>query len=287
MSVFIVIPCYKVKNKISKVIKNSLKFADKIIIVDDKCPQNTGNFVKKKIRNNKIIVLFNKKNLGVGGATIKGYKIAIKLKAKIIIKMDGDDQMNPNYIPNLIENLQNGKAGYCKGNRFYNLNVATKMPLIRLLGNIFLSIISKFSTGYWNIFDFTNGYTAISHITLKKISFSNVSNNFFFETDFLHNLYLKNIKVLDVNIPAIYNNSKSNLVISKVFFYFLTGNILNFFKRINKIYFKKNFLLKMIILLIITLFNCYYGLLNYQILIIVVIFFVIDFSNIPVRKNDH
>ena len=287
MSVFIVIPCYKVKNKISKVIKNSLKFADKIIIVDDKCPQNTGNFVKKKIRNNKIIVLFNKKNLGVGGATIKGYKIAVKLKAKIIIKMDGDDQMNPKYIPSLIKNLQNGRAGYCKGNRFYNLNVAAKMPLIRLLGNIFLSIISKFSTGYWNIFDFTNGYTAISHITLRKISLSKVSKNFFFETDLLHNLYLKNIKVLDVNIPAIYNNSKSNLVISKVFFNFLTGNILNFLTRINEIYFKKNFSLKIIIFLIITLFNYYYGILNYQILIIICIFLVIDFLNIPVRKNEH
>jgi dolichol-phosphate mannosyltransferase len=287
MSIFIVIPCYKVKNKISKVIKNTLKFADKIIIVDDKCPQKTGNFVKKNIKNKKIIVLFNKQNLGVGGATMKGYKIALKLKAKIIIKMDGDDQMNPKYIPYLIKNVQNGEAGYCKGNRFYNFNVITKMPLIRLLGNIFLSIIGKFSTGYWNIFDFTNGYTAISHITLKKISLSNLSNNFFFETDLLCNLYLKNIRVLDVNIPAIYNDSKSNLVISNVFLYFLFGNILNFLKRIYEIYLKKNFLIKIIILLIITLFNYYYGLLNYQILFFIFIFLIIDFLNIPVRKNEY
>ena len=284
MSVFIVIPCYKVKNKISKVIKNSIKYADKIIIVDDKCPQQTGNFVKKRIKNKKIIVLFNKKNLGVGGATIEGYKIAVKLKAKIIIKMDGDDQMNPNYIPHLIKDIQNNKAGYCKGNRFHDLNILTKMPIVRLLGNIFLSLLSKFSTGYWNIFDFTNGYTAISYVSLKKISLTKISKNFFFETDLLHYLYLKNIKVSDVKIPAIYNNSKSNLVISNVFFYFLIGNISNFFKRIYEIYLKKFFSIKIIIFLAITLVSYHFDILIYQFIILFCVFFVLDFLKIPKKR---
>ena len=84
MSIFIVIPCYKVKKKIYKVISKSLKYVDKIIIVDDKCPEQTGAYVKKKIKNKKVLVLFNKKNQGVGGAMKKGYKAAIKLNAKII-----------------------------------------------------------------------------------------------------------------------------------------------------------------------------------------------------------
>ena len=123
MSIFIVIPCYKVKNKISKVILKSLKYADKIIIVDDKCPESTGMYVKKKIKSKKILVLFNKQNLGVGGATKVGYRAAAKLNAKIVVKMDGDDQMNPNYIPKLVKNIREGKADYCKGNRFFNISV--------------------------------------------------------------------------------------------------------------------------------------------------------------------
>jgi dolichol-phosphate mannosyltransferase len=286
MSVFIVIPCYNVKNKIYKVISRSLKYADKIIIVDDKCPEQTGNYVKNKIKNKKILVIFNNKNLGVGGATMIGYKAAIKLNANVIVKMDGDGQMNPYYIPNLVKNIKEGKAGYCKGNRFINKSIINKMPLIRLVGNFFLSFLSKSSTGYWNIFDFTNGYTAISSHALKKISFSNISKNFFFETDILYNLYLKNIKVMDVDIPAIYNDSKSNLKISNVFLYFLRGNIKNFLKRVYLMHLKKNFFKKIIYFVILTVTSYYYSIIFYEFIILVLTFFILDFLKIPIRKND-
>ena len=286
MSVFIVIPCYNVKNKIDKVISKSLKYADKIIIVDDKCPEQTGNYVKHKIKNKKILVIFNNKNLGVGGATMIGYRTAIKLNAKVIVKMDGDGQMNPYYIPNLVKNIIEGKADYCKGNRFFNKSIVIKMPFIRLVGNFLLSFISKFSTGYWNIFDFTNGYTAISSKALKKISFSKISKNFFFETDILYNLYLKNIKVIDINIPAIYNNSKSNLKISNVFFYFFKGNIKNFLKRVYLIHLKNNFLKKIIFLILFTITSYYYSIIIYELIIIVLVFFILDFLKIPIRRND-
>ena len=286
MSVFIVIPCYNVKNKIYKVISKSLKYADKIIIVDDKCPEQTGNYVKNRIKNKKILVIFNNKNLGVGGATMIGYKAAIKLNAKVIVKMDGDGQMNPYYIPNLVKNIKEGKAGYCKGNRFINKSIINKMPLIRLVGNFFLSFLSKSSTGYWNIFDFTNGYTAISSHALKKISFSNISKNFFFETDILYNLYLKNIKVIDVYIPAIYNNSKSNLKISNVFLYFFKGNIKNFIKRVYFIHLKKNFFKKIILFVILTIASYYYSIIFYEFIVLVLAFLILDFLKIPIRKND-
>ena len=286
MSIFIVIPCYNVKNKIDKVISKSLKYADKIIIVDDKCPEQTGNYVKHKIKNKKILVIFNNKNLGVGGATMIGYRTAIKLNAKVIVKMDGDGQMNPYYIPNLVKNIIEGKADYCKGNRFFNKSIVIKMPFIRLVGNFLLSFISKFSTGYWNIFDFTNGYTAISSKALKKISFSKISKNFFFETDILYNLYLKNIKVIDINIPAIYNNSKSNLKISNVFLYFFKGNIKNFLKRVYLIYLKNNFLKKIIFFILFTITSYYYSIIIYELIILVSVFFILDFLKIPIRRND-
>tara|TARA_B100000795_G_C22804353_1_gene443882 strand:+ start:1125 stop:1985 length:861 start_codon:yes stop_codon:yes gene_type:complete len=286
MSIFIVIPCYKVKKKIYKVISKSLKYVDKIIIVDDKCPEQTGAYVKKKIKNKKVLVLFNKKNQGVGGAMKKGYKAAIKLNAKIIVKMDGDDQMKPYYIPHLVKDIKEGRAGYCKGNRFFNKSVIKKMPFIRLVGNLLLSFISKFSTGYWNIFDITNGYTAISTSALKKINFANISNNYFFETDILYNLYLKNINVVDVNIPAVYNDSESNLKILNVFYYFLKGNLKNLVNRLYLMYLKKNILKKIILFFLITLVSYHYNILVYQFIFVVFIFFILDFFKLPIRKND-
>ena len=286
MSIFIVIPCYKVKKKIYKVISKSLKYVDKIIIVDDKCPEQTGAYVKKTIKNKKVLVLFNKKNQGVGGAMKKGYKAAIKLNAKIIVKMDGDDQMKPYYIPHLVKDIKEGRAGYCKGNRFFNKSVIKKMPFIRLVGNLLLSFISKFSTGYWNIFDITNGYTAISTSALKKINFANISNNYFFETDILYNLYLKNINVVDVNIPAVYNDSESNLKILNVFYYFLKGNLKNLVNRLYLMYLKKNILKKIILFFLITLVSYHYNILVYQFIFVVFIFFILDFFKLPIRKND-
>jgi len=286
MSIFIVIPCYKVKKKIYKVISKSLKYVDKIIIVDDKCPEQTGDYVQKKIKNKKVLVLFNKKNQGVGGAMKKGYKAAMKLNAKIIVKMDGDDQMKPYYIPRLVKDIKEGRAGYCKGNRFFNKSVIKKMPFIRLVGNLLLSFISKFSTGYWNIFDITNGYTAISTSSLKKINFANISNNFFFETDILYNLYLKNIKVVDVNIPAVYNDSESNLKILNVFYYFLKGNLKNLLNRLYLMYLKKNILKKIILFFLITLVSYHYNILVYQFIFVVFLFFILDFFKLPIRKND-
>jgi len=286
MSTIIVIPCYKVKKKISKVINKSLKFAKKIIIIDDKCPQQTGNFVKKNYKSKKILVLFNKKNIGVGGAVKRGYEEALKLKAKYIIKIDGDDQMNPKYIPLLLKNIKNLNADYCKGNRFFSLDIINKMPFIRLVGNFFLSIISMFSTGYWNIFDFTNGYTAISAKALKKLKLSKISNNFFFETDMIFYLYLNNLKVKDVKIPAIYNNSESNLIISKIFIYFIKGNIINFLNRIYAVYFKKFFFIKFLFIFFLLLFSYYLKIFLYFLILFLFIFFIIVLFNILYRKND-
>ena len=81
----VVIPCYKVRHRISKVLTNKyLSKIDKIILVDDKCPQNTGLFLKKKFKSNKYKILINRKNLGVGGATIIGFKLYDILPTDIV-----------------------------------------------------------------------------------------------------------------------------------------------------------------------------------------------------------
>lgn len=90
-----------------------------------------------------------------------GYREAIKDGADIIVKIDGDGQMDPALLPKIIFPLLKGRADYAKGNRFYDLAHIRRMPTVRLIGNAGLSLISKLSTGYWQTFDPTNGYTAI------------------------------------------------------------------------------------------------------------------------------
>jgi dolichol-phosphate mannosyltransferase len=176
--------------------------------------------------------LFNKKNLGVGGAVINGYKYSLKNNADIIVKIDGDGQMNPNLILDIIRPIINLEADYCKGNRFFYINHILKMPKIRIFGNAALSFITKLSSGYWDIFDPTNGFTAIHRSSLDLIPLDKLNKSFFFESDILFRLNTIKAVVTDVPMSPIYNDEISNLNIFVAMLSFPKYHTINFTKRI-------------------------------------------------------
>jgi glycosyltransferase involved in cell wall biosynthesis len=81
-----------------KVISGIPSLISNIILVDDQCPDKTGEFVSKNITDPRVAILTNSENLGVGGATKAGYLQAIKYQVDIIVKLDGNGQMNPHDI---------------------------------------------------------------------------------------------------------------------------------------------------------------------------------------------
>ena len=111
--------------------------------------------------DDRLKVIKRASNGGVGAAMITGYQQAINDGADIVVKVDGDGQMDPSLIPLFVAEIAEGRADYVKGNRFYSLETAKSMPLGRKIGNMGLSFMTKLSTGYWQLFDPTNGYTAI------------------------------------------------------------------------------------------------------------------------------
>lgn len=228
----VIIPCFNVKKHIISVINEIPSYVDLICIVDDCCPENSGKFVEANVENSKIKIIFNNKNLGVGGAVIAGYLYAINYQADVIVKIDGDGQMDPKLMDSFILPILNGNADYCKGNRFYDLEKINQMSNARIFGNSILSLLNKFSSGYWDIFDPTNGYISIHSSVAKRIPFKKISNRFFFETDMLFRLSILRAVVLDIPMDAKYNNEKSNLKISKIFLEFLYKHLRNMFKRI-------------------------------------------------------
>ncbi len=237
----VVIPCYKVKNYVLDVINSIPDLVTKIICVDDKCPENSGKLIQDQCKDKRVLVLFNEKNLGVGGATLKGFKEANKLQSDVILKIDGDGQMDAKLISKFVKPILENKADYTKGNRFTNYENLLKMPFIRLIGNIILTFLTKLSSGYWNIFDPTNGFICIHKKVFNMLPQEKLSSRFFFESDMLFRLYLIKAKIIDIPINTIYNDSKSNLVIYKIVIPFLYGNIKNFLKRIIIEYFMINF----------------------------------------------
>ena len=193
--------------------------------------------------------MFNEKNLGVGGAVIAGYLEAIADGADILVKVDGDNQMDPSLIPLFVDPIILGEADYTKGNRFYDLESLSSMPAIRIFGNAILSFMTKLSSGYWNIFDPTNGFTALHSSVARRLPYSKISKRYFFESDMLFRLNLLRAVTVDIPMDSKYGDEISNLKISKIFSEFLYKHTQNLMKRILYNYFLRDFSLASIELL--------------------------------------
>ena len=228
----VVIPAYRVSVQIVDVIKLIPDLVWRIYVVDDGCPDKTGALVESSISSDRVRVIYHERNKGVGGAVMTGYQVAIEDGAEVIVKVDGGGQMDPSLIAAFIEPIVLGEADYTKGNRFYDLEKIRTMPTMRLFGNAILSLMTKLSSGYWNLFDPTNGYTAIHSDVAKHLPFNKISHRYFFETDMLFRLNTVRAVVVDVPMDAKYGDEKSNLKISKIMGEFLIKHIRNLIKRI-------------------------------------------------------
>ena len=226
------IPAYKVVDHIIDVIARVPKLVWRIYVIDDHCPLASGHHVTANCTDSRVVVLRHSVNQGVGGAVMTGYEKALSDGADIIVKIDGDGQMDPRLIHRFIAPILNGIADYTKGNRFFDLENLHTMPKARLVGNALLSFISKVSTGYWDIFDPTNGYTAVHANVARRLSAHKISKRYFFESDVLFRLSILRAVVVDVPMHAHYGNEVSNLSIRKAVPEFLFKHIRNFCKRI-------------------------------------------------------
>lgn len=231
LSVAVIVPCYKVTAHILAVLSRMGPEVAAVYCVDDCCPEGSGKFIERSVEDERVRVIFHEQNQGVGGAMLTGYAHALADGHEVLVKIDGDGQMDPALLPQFIYPIEIGVADYTKGNRFYNLENARGMPIVRLLGNAALSFITKLSSGYWNIFDPTNGYTAMHRSVGELIVHRKIDKRYFFETDMLLNLYLLRGVVQDIPMPSVYADEESNLHIRKVALPFLLKNLRNTVRR--------------------------------------------------------
>lgn len=215
----VIIPAYKVEKHINTVIMNIPPFVKSIIVVDDGSPDLTGSILKK-ISDPRLIILTHEQNRGVGAAMITGYDHAVAIGADILVKMDGDDQMDPDKLSDLIFPIVHQEADFTKGNRFLHQTQLQSMPVTRRIGNWGLTFMVKAASGYWQIFDPTNGYTAMHRCVWQNINKTRVARDYFFESSLLTEMRYINAVVEDVYIPARYQDEVSSMSIWKVLFSF-------------------------------------------------------------------
>jgi glycosyltransferase involved in cell wall biosynthesis len=231
MKIAVAIPCYKVTQHVLGVIRDIGPEVEKIYAVDDACPAGSGQFIEENNTDPRVCVLYNPENRGVGGAIVTAYKAAIADGMDIVVKIDGDGQMDPTLLPLFVRPLLRRQADYTKGNRFYRPESVQDMPPVRLFGNAVLSFMTKLSCGYWNVMDPTNGYTAVRTCVLAELPLDKLENRYFFETDMLFRLNTVRAVVKDVPMDSVYADEESNLKIGKVLPEFLRKHASRLWRR--------------------------------------------------------
>src|SRR5215471_17379128 len=236
----VVVPARNEASHIGGVISSMPPLVDHIIVVDDCSDDGTADHARA-IGDSRVTILTTPAQSGVGGAMVAGYGRAIELAAGIVVKMDGDGQMPPEYLPALLDAIVDDGYDYSKGNRFLAGESLKAMPAHRVLGNIILTFMTKMASGYWHVFDPQNGYTAIRLGALKTIDLERVRPDYFFENDMLIQLNFLRYRVKDVAIPARYGDEESEINLFKVGLTFPVRLLRKFFYRIIQKYVLRDF----------------------------------------------
>ncbi len=245
----VVIPCYRVARHLLRVVSAIGPEVTAIYCVDDACPEESVASLRE-FHDDRVRIIQRTVNGGVGAATCDGYRAAIEAGADIIVKLDGDGQMDPRLISTFIGPIARGEADYVKGNRFFNIETVGRMSWRRIVGNAGLSFMTKMSTGYWDIFDPTNGFTAIEARVARELPLNKLHRRFFFETDMLFRLGVLRARVIDLPMTSVYGTERSNLSEFNALVAFPLLHLRNFLKRVFYSYFLHGFSLASLNLLL-------------------------------------
>jgi glycosyltransferase involved in cell wall biosynthesis len=216
----VIVPAYNEGTQIAGVIETMPDFVDAVVVIDDASSDDTVRVVKELQQGRADLFLIeHEKNQGCGGAVITGYAWAEEQDFDVVVRMDGDGQMNPEDLSALIDPVTAGAADFAKGNRFFSGKAYEVMPKLRFLGTAFLSLLTKIVSGYWHLSDFQSGYVAISKKALETVDWQQMYKRYGQPNDQLILLNVYNFRVQDVPVDPVYHVGEvSGIKIKKVIF---------------------------------------------------------------------
>ncbi len=242
-----VVPALNEERLIQRTIRNVPAIVDTIYVVDDGSTDSTAQKVFEVAKSDpRVNLIKHKQNMGVGAAIISGYKQSFADDNDVAVVVGGDAQMDWDDLENLLLPIELRYADYTKGNRFiYGTstespgNAWREMPIKRILGNVTLSILTKFASGYYGIYDSQMGYTAMHRRVFPLIDWNTTRQGYGYPAEWLMQFHSKCVSVLDVPVRAIYlkNERQTQIKVRKFIFYMLGVIIRGGMKRIFREYF--------------------------------------------------
>lgn len=237
-----ILPCYNEEKLIGKTIETMPDFVDHIIAVDDNSTDNTWKTIQRIARiNKKVIPIHLEINQGIGGAYISGFEKSLSGRADLVFTMAGDAQCNQNYMANMVDTLLDNGLDYVKANRFVHLEELKQMPRFRRVGNTIITILTKFSSGYYSVFDSQNGYGVFTRKALEKLPFEHIGRRYDYENTLLIALSIMGARIRDEPVPAIYGDEVSTIPVFKTTLRALRVVWVGFWKRMYHKYILINF----------------------------------------------
>ncbi|MDP8925234.1 MAG: glycosyltransferase [Chloroflexota bacterium] len=213
--IFVVLPCYNVAGQVAAAIAAVPEWVDGIVAVDDASTDDTA-CVLAAIRDPRLVVVRHERNRGVGGAVATGFDCAAEQGADILVKVDGDGQMDLDYLPPILDALTKDGYDYAKGNRLLDRKALARMPRVRFVGNLILTFLTKLVSGYWHLLDPQNGFVAIRSTTWALLDRERIFCGYFFENDMLISLNILGARIKDVPMPARYGDEPSSLRVRSI-----------------------------------------------------------------------
>lgn len=238
-TIAVAIPCYRVEEYLERVVAGIPDFVDTILLVDDCSTDGTPALVDRLADGKRIVAFHHERNQGVGGAMKTAFRKAIELKVDVVMKLDGDGQMDASYIAPLVKALTD--AEFAKGNRLFDRRMLRRMPTIRRVGNMGVGFMVKAASGYWNVSDPVNGFFAIRTETLQQMDLERLADRYFFESSMLIEMHYTGARIREVTMPAIYADEHSNLSVGKTLFSFPPRLIAAWIRRLHLSYFVYDF----------------------------------------------
>lgn len=211
-TIAVVVPAYNEELLIGDTLSSMPSFVDRIYTVNDGSRDKTQDVIEDISRKDpRVVPIQHEKNRGVGAAISSGYKRARDDNIDIVVVIDGDNQMDSQLMPSMIDPIVKNHADYTKGNRLLSPEYRGGMSAWRFIGNTILTFLTKFSSGYWNLMDPQNGYTAISHRALERINLDTIYPRYGYLNDLLVKLNIFGFRVMNIEMPARYGREKSKI----------------------------------------------------------------------------
>jgi glycosyltransferase involved in cell wall biosynthesis len=195
----IVIPAYNEEATVAQVVRDAVRVADAVVVVDDGSRDRTSALAREA----GAIVVRHAVNRGLGGALGTGIAAAVKLDAEAVVTMDADGQHRAADAARVFERLAQGGADFVIGSRMLPGagDAAGKMPVHRVLFNAVGNALTYVLFGVW-VTDSQSGLRGLSRRAAETIDLR--TNGMEVSSEFIKELREKKWQLAEISIPAIY-----------------------------------------------------------------------------------